>query len=70
MGNVDVAIRHRCAFEIECALNATLGDIQKEAIRGNVWDLVLEYKTYAMDQHMVQALVETWNPNTKSFNLG
>jgi len=35
-----------------------------------MWAPVLEYKAFAMDRHMVEALIEAWNPDTKAFRLG
>jgi len=50
-------IKHRCALDTVCTLNDLLLDIQNKAIRGTVWSPVLEYKTFAMDRHMGQALI-------------
>ena len=49
----DVDIRHRCALETICALKDQLSDIQKEVIRQMVRSLVLKYKTFLMDRHLV-----------------
>ncbi|KAJ8420341.1 hypothetical protein Cgig2_012106 [Carnegiea gigantea] len=46
-----------------------LSDIQKEAVRGSIWSPVLEYKTFAMDRHMVRTLIEAWKPERKRFKL-
>ena len=67
---VDVDIRHRCALDAICALNDQLSDIQKEAVRRMVWRLVLEYRTFLMDRHLVQALLQAWNPKSKCFKVG
>jgi len=31
--------------------------------------LVLQYKAFAMDRHMVQALIEAWNTEEKAFRI-
>ncbi|KAJ8437174.1 hypothetical protein Cgig2_003803 [Carnegiea gigantea] len=67
---VDVIIRHRCVFDAICALNYQLSDIQKEAVRRIIWSSVLECRIFTMDRHMVQALLEAWNPENKCFKLG
>ncbi|KAJ8430116.1 LOW QUALITY PROTEIN: hypothetical protein Cgig2_007089 [Carnegiea gigantea] len=67
---VDVDIRHRCVLDAICAMNDQLSDIQKEAIRGMVWSLVLEYRTFLMERHLVHALLQAWNPESKCFKLG
>jgi len=70
MGLGEISIRHRCAFESICALTKEFVEIQKDAIRGTVWAPVLQYKAFAMDRHMVQALIEAWNPDAKAFRIG
>jgi len=35
-----------------------------------MWAPVLQYKAFAMDQHMVEAFIEAWNPDAKAFRLG
>jgi len=35
-----------------------------------VWASVLQYNTFAMDRHIVQALIEAWNPEAKAFMIG
>ncbi|KAJ8428740.1 hypothetical protein Cgig2_022650 [Carnegiea gigantea] len=68
--DVDIDIRHRCALDAIYALTNELSDIQKEAVRGMVWSLVLEYRTFLMDRQLVQALLQAWNPESKCFKLG
>jgi len=34
-----------------------------------MWASILEYKTFVMDPHMVQALIRSWNPKTKAFKI-
>ncbi|KAJ8427172.1 hypothetical protein Cgig2_024704 [Carnegiea gigantea] len=53
----DVIVRHRCALEA------------KSAIEETVWSLVLKYKPYVMDRHLVRALVELWIPELKAFRI-
>jgi len=35
-----------------------------------VWWPVLEYKKFVMDRHMVQALIQAWNPDSMAFRVG
>ena len=35
-----------------------------------MWSPVLEYRSFAMDGHLVRALIERWNSDTKSFKIG
>ena len=65
----EVSIQHRCAFDSNCSLTEDLGEIQKEAIHATVWALVLQYKKFTMDRHMVVAMIESWNLKTKSFRI-
>lgn len=67
---VDVVIRHRCVLEAVCSLNAKLEEVQKSAIEGTVWRPVLKYRPFGMDRHLVRALVEGWNAETKAFKVG
>ena len=68
--SVDVVIRHRCTLEAVCALYDEMDDDRKRAIRDTMWSLVLEYKSFAMDGHLMQDLIECWNSDTKSFKIG
>jgi len=65
-----MSIRHMCAFESICTLTNDLIEVQKDAMRGTMWASVLQYKAFAMDRHMVQGLIEAWNPDAKAFRLG
>jgi len=69
MGEVPV-VRHRCAFDSICTLVDQLSEEQREAIRGTVWGPVLEYKKFAMDRFLVQALIQLWDPQSLSFRMG
>jgi len=53
----DYVVRHRCAFESICALVDELSDAQRESVRGTVWGPMLQYKKFAMDRFLVQALL-------------
>ena len=55
--SVDVVIWHRCTMEAVCTLNDELDDDRKHAIRDNVWSPVLEHRSFAMDRHLVRALI-------------
>ncbi|KAJ8423848.1 hypothetical protein Cgig2_000974 [Carnegiea gigantea] len=67
--SIDVIIRHRCTLEAVCALNNELDDDRKHVVRDTVWRLVLEYRSFTMDEHLVRALIECWNSDTKSFKI-
>jgi len=54
----EYVVRHRCAFDSICTLVDELSEEQREAIRGTVWGSVLEYKKFAMDRFLVQALIQ------------
>jgi len=56
--SVDVVIQHWCTMKILCALNDELDDDRKRAIRDTVWSSVLEYRSFAMDGHLVWTLIE------------
>ena len=60
----EYVVRHRCAFDSICTLVDELSEAQREAIRGTVWGPVLEYKKFAMDRFLVQALIQAWNPDS------
>ena len=47
-----------------------LSEVQKEVVRGTMWDAVLDYKWIMMDRHMVKALIHAWNPDAKAFRIG
>ena len=66
----EYVVRHRCALEAICGLVEELSDAQKEAVRGTVWWPVLECKKFTMDRHMVQALIQAWNPDRMAFRVG
>jgi len=66
----EYVVRHRCVFEAICGLVEEISDAQKEAVRGTVWWPVLEYKKFVMDRHRVQALIQTWNPDSTAFRVG
>jgi len=53
----DYVVRHRCAFDSICTLVDQLSEEQREAVRGTVWGPVLEYKKFAMDRFLIQALI-------------
>ena len=53
-----------------CTLLDELSEEQREAIRGTVWGSVLEYKKFAMDRFLVQALIQLWNPDRSTFMIG
>ena len=65
----EYVVRHRCAFEEICGLVEELSDAQKEIVRGTVWWPVLEYKKFVMDRHLVQALIQAWNPDSTTFRV-
>jgi len=65
----EYVVRHRCALEAICGLVEELSDAQLDAVRGTVWAPVLEYKKFAMDRHMVQALIQAWNPDRMAFRV-
>ncbi|KAJ8421626.1 hypothetical protein Cgig2_021770 [Carnegiea gigantea] len=67
---IDVVLRHQCTLEVVCSLNVELEEVQKSAVEGTVWRPVLKYRPFVMDRHLVQALVECWNPETKAFKVG
>ncbi|KAJ8430687.1 hypothetical protein Cgig2_018413 [Carnegiea gigantea] len=66
----DVIVRHRCALEAVCGLNFELEEYQKSAIEGIMLSLVLKYKPFVMDKHLVHALMESWVPESKAFRIG
>ena len=66
----EMSIWHRCPFESICALTNDLVEVQQDAIRRTMWAPVLQYKAFAMDRHMVQALIQAWKPDAKAFRLG
>ena len=54
--------RQSMLLDAICALNDQLSDMQKKAVRGMVWSPVLEYRTFLMDRHLVQALFTSAEP--------
>ncbi|KAJ8421579.1 LOW QUALITY PROTEIN: hypothetical protein Cgig2_010418 [Carnegiea gigantea] len=63
----DVVLRHRRALEAVCTLNSELADCQKIAIERT--SLVLRYKPFVLERHLVRALVECCVSKTKSFRI-
>ncbi|KAJ8432257.1 hypothetical protein Cgig2_013910 [Carnegiea gigantea] len=59
---VDAVIRHRCALEAVCSLNTELEEVQKSNVEAP--------RPFGMGKHLVRALVEGWNVETKAFKVG
>ena len=70
MGVSECIVWHRCAFELICALIRDLNEVQKAALRETVWGPVLDYKRMVMDRHLVETLIQVWNPEAKAFKIG
>ena len=64
-----MVLRHRCALEAVYSLNAELEEVQKLAVEGTLWRPVLKYRPFRMNRHLVRALVEGWNTETKAFKV-
>ncbi|KAJ8423031.1 hypothetical protein Cgig2_021923 [Carnegiea gigantea] len=67
--SVAVVIQHRCTLKAVCALNDKFDDDRKRAIRDTMSSPVLEYRSFVMNGHLVWALIECWNSDTKSFKI-
>ncbi|KAJ8444594.1 hypothetical protein Cgig2_013873 [Carnegiea gigantea] len=65
----DVILRLRCTPKAVCSLDSGLEDFKKSATEEIVWSLVLKYKPFVTDRHLVRAHVESWILEMKAFKI-